>query len=298
MVDRPCSLVAPRERRLGHKAHAHERNANPGSILMTQRRCARTGVVTPEAISLPRCRCITPIGRVRNISCLLMLVASAGAGCDQKQNPSMPVGTPESAGESAAPMRPDANKPKSLAKSSRETHSTMLDLPKSNGPDRRATRPDVEGLRGVIFLETLSSVTFSDKRSATDQAAKDEQFCRFTRGQRILLVIADLEMEVNNGGFIQYFGNSSGDYAPESAVALRALGLERFAEVMSEANALFPGGCPPHSREARNAVLEKIEAAKLEALDSRFFSAYGKPEEITEALDAYVWAHPDEFFRD
>lgn len=37
----------------------------------------------------------------------------------------------------------------------------------------------------------------------------------------------ELEAEVNNGGFIRFYSNSTGDRARETAAALRAIGADR-----------------------------------------------------------------------
>src|SRR5215472_12379335 len=42
--------------------------------------------------------------------------------------------------------------------------------------------------------------------------------------ERVFLVIWELESEVNNGGFQQYFHNSSGALAPHAVDALKTLG--------------------------------------------------------------------------
>ena len=44
--------------------------------------------------------------------------------------------------------------------------------------------------------------------------------------ERVFLVIWELESEVNNGGFQQYFYNSSGALAPHVVSALKAIGAQ------------------------------------------------------------------------
>ena len=74
--------------------------------------------------------------------------------------------------------------------------------------------------------------------------------------------------------------------------------MDHFAEILAEAIALFPGGAPPRERQARQAALEKVDQPRLQALDSRFFDAYRKDEEIALALEQYINTRQGEFLRD
>lgn len=89
---------------------------------------------------------------------------------------------------------------------------------------------------------------------------------------KIRELIDTLEMEVNNGGFDQYFFNSTGDSAKEAAEALEAIGAHNMAAIVKRAIAKFPGGEVPADRNARQAVLEEIspEREAFEELDAEF----------------------------
>ncbi len=77
-------------------------------------------------------------------------------------------------------------------------------------------------------------------------------------------------MEVNNGGFHQYFYNSAGDLWP---FVLRVLeegqdtqGLGRFLNLVS----IFPNGLPSVHRRKRWAQMEAIEIENAEEVESHF----------------------------
>src|SRR5262245_14810776 len=58
---------------------------------------------------------------------------------------------------------------------------------------------------------------------------------RLTEEERIILAIEALEREVNNGGYGQFFVNSSREFTPVIAHALRRIGCPKTAEITEEA---------------------------------------------------------------
>lgn len=83
-----------------------------------------------------------------------------------------------------------------------------------------------------------------------------------------------LEGEVNNGGFEQFFFNSSGNEAELALDGLRELGASKVAALLLRAMAVFPDGKPPTDILVRRRMMEKIEShAKpvWEQCDREFF---------------------------
>jgi len=68
-------------------------------------------------------------------------------------------------------------------------------------------------------------------------------------------LIRDLEAEINNGGFDQFFFNSSGDKTAETIAALEVIGASHTAGIVRNAAARFPGGMPPTDRDERQNLL-------------------------------------------
>ncbi len=101
-----------------------------------------------------------------------------------------------------------------------------------------------------------------------------EETDKLTEKERIILVLLDLAEEVNNGGFEQYYSNSSGDFANEIIDALKTIGAEKTLVVCQKANAVF-GEQVPKDREERNMFLaEKMTDEQreiLEKCDEEFF---------------------------
>jgi len=84
-----------------------------------------------------------------------------------------------------------------------------------------------------------------------------------------------LEREINNGGFNQFYFNSSGDFAHEIIVSLKAIGANKTAMIVETANNQFPNKIVPKDRATRQEILLQIENKvdeNWEELDQKFFA--------------------------
>jgi hypothetical protein len=113
--------------------------------------------------------------------------------------------------------------------------------------------------------------------------------------QKIFFYNQSLEMEVNNGGFNQFFSNISGSFAHETVDSLKIIGANKTAEILSDAIAQFPENKVPKKQSERNTVLEKIEyKADLiwYKLDEQFYNY----EDDLESLNAdYIKQNKENF---
>ena len=88
--------------------------------------------------------------------------------------------------------------------------------------------------------------------------------------------------EICNGGFRQFFFNSTGVLAPEAVAGFRAIGMERTAVVVAAAMASF-GEPYPRDREERQDALDALEPGDagdggdgpFSDLDSQFYDLLG-----------------------
>jgi hypothetical protein len=122
-----------------------------------------------------------------------------------------------------------------------------------------------------------------------------EEFAAQSVPRKVFSSVWAVESEVNNGGFSQYFGNSSAETAAFVVEALDTIGAPRTADICRRAIACaFSSGLPPTPEQVSEAALgfsdETLE--DLESLDVEF-TAY--PHDLTDLLFAYVSAHPEEF---
>jgi len=122
-----------------------------------------------------------------------------------------------------------------------------------------------------------------------------EDFANQSFPQKVFSAIWEVEAEVNNGGFSQYFFNNSRASAWFVARALEEIGAPKTANICKRAiAAAFPSGLPDDLDCIRSAAADFSEdiREKLWALDKEFYSY---PHNLTDLLFAYVKRRPDEF---
>jgi hypothetical protein len=99
---------------------------------------------------------------------------------------------------------------------------------------------------------------------------------------RVYMLVRELEDEVNNGGFHQFFYNSAGDETAETVDALEIIGADAMADILRRAMERFRDGVVPKERFARQRVLP--EPSSLVDLDMEF---YAYPDDLAELLAEY-----------
>lgn len=111
--------------------------------------------------------------------------------------------------------------------------------------------------------------------------------------ERIFFVVQTLETEVNNGGFEQFFSNSSGDFANELVSAFTQIGASHAAEICQKALSVFQGKVP-RDRTERLAQMSSVRNYYrfLDECDDAFFNM---PENLNELNYAYVHQHRQYF---
>jgi hypothetical protein len=141
---------------------------------------------------------------------------------------------------------------------------------------------------------TKNSILINLSESDKTKIGKQD-FANQSTPQKVFSSIWALESEVNNGGFAQYFVNSSCVTASFVAEALDTIGAPRTADICRRAIVrAFPAGLPstPNdiSMAAEDFSDEILEC--LETLDGEFFEY---PHNLTDLLFNYVSRHPEEF---
>ena len=120
-------------------------------------------------------------------------------------------------------------------------------------------------------------------------------FAGLTEAEQTVHCVDWLEREVNNGGFDQFFFNSSGNTALETIPALERLGARHTAGLVRRAVAVFPGGRPSANRDEREKQMEALPGSAREAwskLDDEFYEYH---DDLAALERAYVQAHRGEF---
>jgi hypothetical protein len=113
--------------------------------------------------------------------------------------------------------------------------------------------------------------------------------------ERVFLLIWELESEVNNGGFYQYFYNSSGALAPHVVGALKTIGAEATADIAQRAiNAVIDIITPWSDDAGRQASLNRLSPETRRIFDDLDQEYYASPEDLTPLLYNYVAEHRTE----
>ena len=145
---------------------------------------------------------------------------------------------------------------------------------------------------------------YEDKGKDTDDLVMDmyNEICikceygdaieKLNEYERTFFVTQILEQEVNNGGFSQFFYNSSGEFANEIVDAFTKIGALKTAEICKKSLSVF-NGVVPIDREERENLLEELECDDvLNECDDDF---YNYEDDLEELNYAYIMQHK-EFF--
>jgi len=152
-------------------------------------------------------------------------------------------------------------------------------------------------------MATIAEVLANEDPTSFAIALSNLVFPRYDRdgfegllpAERVAYCVDALEREVNNGGFAQFFENSSGDASAEAVAALEEIGAAQAADLLRRAINLFPGGAPPRNRDARLQLLDAMSDGRRSEwgeLDQRFCSY---PDDLTALMRRFVETHRSEF---
>jgi hypothetical protein len=99
---------------------------------------------------------------------------------------------------------------------------------------------------------------------------------KFPPGVRALYVTWEVEAEVNNGGFHQYYWNAAGRYSKQAVEGFEFFGAVKHAALMREANTIRAKEIDALSKfrkeDTSEAFAKSSEASHLGPLDERFFT--------------------------
>jgi len=147
----------------------------------------------------------------------------------------------------------------------------------------------------VLKLEMRDKIVTEIDIYLNKKCEYGEKVNLLNNSQKVLWIIENLEREINNGGFNQFYWNSSGNYANETIDALILIEAYKTAEIVKKANSEFKNGSVPKDRAERQNELELIEENAEENwnnLDSEF---YEYNDDLTELLIAFVINNKSDF---
>lgn len=135
-------------------------------------------------------------------------------------------------------------------------------------------------------------------KSLVERSSLDRSLANLSVQEQKYFAVALLEGEVYNGGFDQFFSNSSGDYYYLAVDGLKELGaLSSLSLVKEAADTIFGKRGPPVDRTERWQIMEAKtkrlsdvltrfrQTSRLERLDKQFWE---DPDQLGDRLSAYA----------
>lgn len=118
---------------------------------------------------------------------------------------------------------------------------------------------------------------------------------KLSKAQQAFYITWEVESEVNNGGFNQFYFNSSGQWADKAVNAFLFFGATKHADLMDRANKIYHK-IKPDLDKANDGSLENFSKTykdnPLNALDDEFYKI-GEP--LQQMRIKYIRQHPEEF---
>lgn len=163
-----------------------------------------------------------------------------------------------------------------------------------------------ENVATPLTAETLASIKDEDLEEAVRLHMYErmrgkyenarEALEEFPVGLRAIYLTCDVEGEVNNGGFNQYYWNKSGEFANEAVEAFEFFSATKHAALMREANQVHAQEAAEiqrfKDRNTLEAFSESYKVTKLGPLDDRF---YKLDEDLSKLRIAKIRSSPELF---
>ena len=147
--------------------------------------------------------------------------------------------------------------------------------------------------------ENLLQVVFDNlsEKQPTDYEKEYETVMSWNKSRQAIYMIWALEAEVNNGGYNQFYFNSSGQFYKHLPDALKLVGANKFADLTQHANDIFEKENEKISKHQDGTIegfSKSYEDNPLNEFDTKFYELY-KTENLQELQVEYIRKHKKEF---
>lgn len=113
-----------------------------------------------------------------------------------------------------------------------------------------------------------------------------------------IMCAVELDAEVTNGGFNQYYHNSRGRRAERAENTLIKLGASRLADVVKRANGQY-AACRDELHSVwdgtRKSFAESYKRKIFDVFDSEYYALMKNDKQLYELIGTYIKQHPQEF---
>lgn len=159
----------------------------------------------------------------------------------------------------------------------------------------------------VLTVDRLNNLTdYNLEQTIVDgiRSKMDSQFSNeahivrnLSKGQRAIYVSSILESEVSNGGFNQFYFNSSGQFADLTEDAFSTIGAPQYADLVRRANLIYDsikGDLKKYDDGTIENFSKSYDNSPLNALDSIFY-ALNRKEPLHKIKIKYIRNNIQEF---
>lgn len=145
----------------------------------------------------------------------------------------------------------------------------------------------------------LLQVVFDNlsKKQSADYEKEYGTVMSWNKSRQAIYMIWVLEAEVNNGGYNQFYFNSSGKFYKHLPDALKHVGANKFAELTKRANGIFENEnskIAHHQGGTLNGFSKSYEDNPLNKFDEEFYELY-KTENLQQLQVDFIRRHKTEF---
>jgi hypothetical protein len=130
-------------------------------------------------------------------------------------------------------------------------------------------------LEKLLSSDDINRIIIELDNYIGDLCSYGDEMDKLTEPQKQFYYNQCLEREINNGGFNQYFFNSSGKFTHLTVQSLLTINARVTADILQKAIDQFPGKKVPQNRSERQEILEQIQDLSnpvWEELDQKFFA--------------------------
>jgi hypothetical protein len=130
-----------------------------------------------------------------------------------------------------------------------------------------------------------------------DNTKELEVIANLSKAKQAIYVIWQLEAEVNNGGFNQFYYNSSGQFANIIPDALNMVGANKFSDLVERANAIYKRDYDKITKYQDGSIKgfsKSYDDNALNDLDKEFFALY-KEEDLYKLQVDFIRRNKQQF---
>src|SRR6266566_9875702 len=172
------------------------------------------------------------------------------------------------------------------------------DVAMQDSPDPRFRELSADLLRGLTDNDLVSAVYAHVLHHVLPDLAHEVAIVAgLPKAVSAIYVTTLLDNEVLNGGFHQFFWNSSGEFALMALEGLERLGAPKHAAVLQSAIATFETERAVFDRyralDTSEAFSESVRRSSLGALDEQYYDLGF--DALTDLQASYIRSHLDEF---